>query len=115
MFVRGSNLGTTSASYYAAAVTRGVNVTLVRVVNGVETTLASMKSDTYLSNQWVRVRLIAEGSRLRVQVYRIDTRQWLNTDGEWSDSPDFALEKQDTAITAAGIRRRASISRNAAL
>ncbi len=69
-----------------------------------------MKSDSYLSNQWVRVRLTAEGSRLRVQVYRIDTRQWLNTDGEWSDSPDFALEKQDTAITGAG---KAGIARAA--
>jgi hypothetical protein len=111
VFVRGSNLDTASASYYAANITRGVNVSLVRVVNGVETVLGSMQSDNYLSGQWIRSRLIAEGDRLRVQVFRTDTRQWLTPEGAWSDSPDFALERRDAAIAAAG---RAGIARAAA-
>lgn len=102
VFVRGSNLDTATPTYYAASVVRGVSVQLVRVVNGVETTLGAMNSTAYVSGQWVRLRIIAEGDRLRVSVLRTDTTQWLGADGTWSDTPDFALEVRDPAITAAG-------------
>ena len=86
---------------------------LVRVVNGVETKLGSLQSSQYLSGQWVRVGVTAEGQQLRVVVYRTDTQQWLSPDGTWSDSPDIALEAVDGAITTAGqvgIARAAAFS-----
>ena len=102
VFVRGSNLNTATPSYYAVSITRGLSVSLVRVVNGVETTLGTAKSDQYVSSQWVRVRVIAEGNRLRVSVSRPGAGQWLTPDGAWSDTPDFVLEATDSAIMAAG-------------
>ncbi|MCE9565914.1 MAG: hypothetical protein K8U57_28150 [Planctomycetes bacterium] len=102
VFVRGANVNTTTPTYYAASITRGINVSLVRVVNGVETVIGSIKSVDYISSKWLRVRLVAEGSRLRVMVSRTDTDQWLTPAGTWSDTPDFALEVQDSTITAAG-------------
>ncbi|MBY0459798.1 MAG: hypothetical protein K2V38_20960, partial [Gemmataceae bacterium] len=112
VFARGSNLSGATPSYYAATVTRGLDLRLVKVVNGVETQLGAVRSTSYLSGQWVRVRLIAEADRLRAQVYRVDTRQWLTPDGAWSDSPDFALDKRDAGITAAG---KAGVGRKAAV
>jgi hypothetical protein len=102
VFARGANLNTATPTYYAASITRGLTVKLVRVVNGVETGLGSVTSDEYVSAEWVRLRLTAEGNRLRVTVYRPSTGQWLTPDGTWSDSPDFALELNDTAISAGG-------------
>jgi hypothetical protein len=102
VFVRGSNLDGTTPTYYAATITRGFTVKLVRVVNGVETSLGSITSDEYVSSQWVRVRVIAEGNRIRVSVSRPSTGQWLTPDGSWSDSPDFAVEATDAAITGGG-------------
>jgi hypothetical protein len=102
VFTRGSNLNTATPSYYAVNVVRGMQANLVKVVNGVETVIGSVRSADYYSGQWTRVRLIAEGDRLRVQIYRTDTRQWMSPDGRWSDSPDFALELRDTSITGGG-------------
>ena len=115
LFVRGANLNGPAPTYYAASVTRGVGVQLLRVVNGVETPIGSVRSQGYSSGQWVRVRLTAQGDRLRVVVYRTDTAQWLTPDGAWSDSPDVALEVRDGAIRAggmAGVGRGARFSGN---
>jgi hypothetical protein len=102
VFVRGSNLSGATPTYYMASITRGLEVQLIRVVNGVETVLGSLRSLSYLSGQWVRVRLSAEGDLLRVSVFRPDTQQWLAPDGVWVESPDFAVEKRDTAIAGEG-------------
>ena len=112
VFIRGTNLDGTTPTYYAVSITRGLTVSAVRVVDGVETNLGSLQSRQYLSSQWVRVQLIAEGSRLRVVVFRTDTQQWLTPAGHWSDSPDFALEKFDSQIAGAG---QAGIARGAAV
>lgn len=113
LFVRGADLQGSAPSYYAVTLTRGLQATLVKVVNGTETALGTVRSTSYLSGQWVRVRLLAEGDRLRVQLYRTDTRQWLSPDGSWSGNPDFALEVRDSSITAggkAGVGRKAATS-----
>lgn len=113
VFARGSNLQGTTPTYYAVSLTRGLNAQLVKVVNGTETVLGSIKSSAYLSGQWVRARLIAAGDQLQVQLYRTDTRQWLTPDGSWSDSPDFAITVRDASITAggkAGVARKATVS-----
>lgn len=108
VFVRGTNLDTAAPTYYGVSVTRGLEAKVVKVVNGVETTLGSVKSATWFTTQWLRVRVTAEGDRLRVQLYRADTRQWLTSAGAWSSTPDFALELRDGSITAAG---RAGVAR----
>jgi hypothetical protein len=102
VFARGSNLDTATPTYYAVTLTRGINAQLVRVANGVTTTLGSVKSTAYLSGVWVRARLIATGDHLQVILYRPDTKQWLSADGTWSGSPDFALDLHDGAITGGG-------------
>lgn len=102
VLVRGANLDTTTPTYYAARVTRGVEVSLVRVVNGAETTLATLKSSSYLSGVWVRLRIVADGELLRVSAVRADTGQWLTPSGAWSNVPDVALEARDAAVTGGG-------------
>lgn len=110
VFARGSALDTAVPTYYAVTVTRGLEAKLVRVVNGVETTLGTVKSAGYFSSQWVRVRLVATGDRLQAVLYRTDTRQWLAADGTWSDGPDIALDVRDGTITGAG---KAGVGRGA--
>lgn len=112
VFARGSNLEGNTPTYYAINLSRGLSAQLVKVVNGVETVLGSIKSSAYVSSVWVRARLVVEGDNLRVQLYRTDTRQWLTPDGSWSDSPDFVLTLRDASITAAG---KAGVGRKAAV
>jgi hypothetical protein len=102
LFVRGSNLNTAAPTYYAVTLTRGLEAQLIKVVNGVGTSLGSIKSSAYFSSQWLRATLVAEGDRLRVLLYRGDTQQWLGSNGVWSGSPDFAIDKQDSSITGGG-------------
>jgi hypothetical protein len=110
VFVRGTNLDGTAPTYYAAAVTRGATVQVVRVVNGAETVLGSVTSDQYVSNRWVRVRVTADGDRVRAAVSRTDTGQWLTPDGTWSDVPDVAIDVRDGTVRGAG---RAGVARPA--
>lgn len=111
VLIRGANLDSATPTYYAANLTRGLNVSLVRVVNGVESTLGSLSSSSYLSGKWIRLRLTAVGDQLRVVVFRTDTQQWLTATGTWSDTPEIALEKQDGLIAGAGM---VGVSRGAA-
>ena len=113
VFVRGTNLQGNTPTYYAVTITRGLQASLVKVVNGVETTIGTINSSAYVSSVWVRARLIAVGDHLQVQLYRTDTQQWLTPDGSWSDSPDFAIDTHDSSITSggnAGVGRKAAAS-----
>lgn len=103
VLVRGANLDTASPTYYALTAVRGTQVKLVRVVGGVETTLATVRSTEYTSSVWLRLTLTAVGDRLRAVVSRTDTGEWLSPDGEWQDAPQPALEVTDTAIRGAGL------------
>jgi len=102
IFIRGTNLATASPTYYALSLTRGLELSLSRVVNGQATTLDSVTSTTWLSGSWVRVSLAAKGDKLTVQVMRTDTGEYLDTQGAWHVAPVNAVERTDTAITAAG-------------
>lgn len=113
VFARGSNLQSATPTFYALQLTRGLEAKLVKVVNGTETVLGTVKSAAYFSGQWVRVRLTVEGDRLRAQVFRTDAQKWLSVDGSWSDGPDYALDVRDASVTAAGkagVGRRAGAS-----
>src|SRR5262245_48900768 len=91
VFARGQNVATATASYYAVSVTRGLEVKLVRSVNGTVSTLATLRSRDWLSGIWVQASLVLKGQELRVQVYRSDTGQYMKADGSWGLAPAFAL------------------------
>lgn len=102
VFVRGNNLGTATPSYYAVAVTRGLQLQLLRVANGATTVLGTLNSATWIDQQWVRITLDASGTSLRVQVRRLDTNQFLNSSGQWQSTATWALTRTDNAITVGG-------------
>jgi hypothetical protein len=102
LIARGQNLASAKPTYYAASVTRGLSVQLVKVVNGAETVLGTVTSRAWVSSQWVQVSLVVKGNELRAQVFRTDTGQYLNADGTWALAPAWALVRTDTAVTAAG-------------
>src|SRR5262249_53560818 len=102
VFARGSGLNTTAPSYYAASLTRGMQVQLVRVVNGVSTTLGGVTSANWFNAQWVSATLYVNGSNVRAQVRRLDTAQFLNASGQWQADPTWALNLTDTGLTGGG-------------
>src|SRR5262249_2650169 len=72
-------------------------------VNGQTTTLASLTSGDYLSNAWVRVSLTAQGGQLRAVVFRPDTQQYLNANGQWQAAPPPALTATDRDLAHGGV------------
>jgi hypothetical protein len=102
LIARGNALGSATPTYYAAALTRGLDVELWRVVNGTRTSLGRVRSADYLSGQWVRVSLEASGQTLRVGVSRLDTGLYLNSSGHWQARPTWALVRDDGAISSGG-------------
>ncbi len=102
VLARGRNLNTATPTYYAASVTRGLELQLVRLSNGRATTLGRVQSDNYVSNQWVRVTLDTSGTDLAALVYRLDTGMYLNGSGEWQATPVWALTVKDSAVTGSG-------------
>jgi hypothetical protein len=113
VFLRGSGLNTSFPDYYAVSVTRGVQIQLLRVVNGQVALLGQMHSLDYVSGRWVKVSLSAEGSTLRVQVTMQDTGKYLSSTGQWQSTPTWALTRNDTAISGigqVGLARAAGIS-----
>lgn len=99
---RGSNLNGASPTFYSLSIVRGVNVKLLRVVNGTVTELGAVKSNTYVSGQWVQAKLTILGDQIHATVYRTDTGQYLDANGNWSDAPAKALSRTDAAIQGAG-------------
>ena len=79
VFLRGTGLNTSAPSFYAVAVTRGLQVQLLRVVNGNATVLGQVQSADYVSGQWVCISLSSEGSTLGVQVILVDTGKYLTS------------------------------------
>jgi Bacterial Ig domain len=113
VIARGTNLDTGRPTYYAATVARGLEVKLLRVVDGSATELAALKSSVYLSGLWLDLALTTHGDRLQVRVRRRDTGLWLNRSGNWQEAPAAALDVHDRSIRAAGrvgVGRMASYS-----
>ncbi|MFL5340745.1 MAG: hypothetical protein ACJ8F7_11390 [Gemmataceae bacterium] len=111
VIARGQNLDTDTPTYYAVAVSRGLQVQLLRVVDGQATVLQTLDSGDWMSGQWVRVSLTTVGNSLSVQLFRGDTAQYLNANGKWQANPADAITMQDGAIAAggfAGVGRPAS-------
>ena len=102
ILVRGSGLGTTTPTYYAATITRGAEVKLVKVVRGATTVLGSARSPDWVSNRWVTVTVRAEGNAISAFLYRGDTNQYLGRDGKWTSNPTAAVTATDTAVPGSG-------------
>jgi hypothetical protein len=103
VLVRGSNLNTAVPTFYAVAVTRGLQVQLLRVVQGRFTVLGHLQSADYVTGEWITVSLTREGSFLGVQVRLLDTGKYLTSNGHWQMEPTWALSRTDTAITDNGL------------
>ncbi len=102
LFARGSRVNTATPSFYAVEVRRGLAVDLVKVIDGRRTVIATLRSDEYLSGQWIQASLVLTGDRLRVQIYRSDTGQYLKGDGTWGLSPAWAMTARDASIRSGG-------------
>ncbi len=102
VFARGQNLDAAKPTFLAVTITRGLQANVVRVADGAVTVLASVKSGSYFSQQWARVRLVTEGDQVRVMISRADTGQWLTAGGAWTDLPEFAMSATDGVVKAAG-------------
>src|SRR5205823_5962592 len=102
LFARGTNVNTAAPTFYALSVARGLEVKLLRIVDGVVTELGSRRSSSYLSNLWVKVTLSVTDDRVRALVYREDTGQYLNSAGQWQDRLARALDVSDATVTGGG-------------
>ncbi|MFL5244738.1 MAG: hypothetical protein ACJ8FY_21760 [Gemmataceae bacterium] len=102
ILLRGSNLDTTTPDYYAVAIARGLEVQLIRVVQGKITVLASLKSKGYFSGKWVRATVQADGKKILARFCRLDDGTYLNSAGAWQADATWALAAEDEAIPTAG-------------
>ncbi len=102
VFSRGQNLGGSAATFYSVSMTRGVKLDLIKSVAGVVTTLGTLTSGPYISNQWVKVTLRVTGSQIRAELVSPTTGQYLNSAGQWQTAAAAAITVTDTSITAAG-------------
>jgi hypothetical protein len=113
VFVRGNGLDTPNPSYYAVSIRRGIEVELLRVIDGNAAWLAQVQSTEWVSGQWIHVGLSVSGSMLRVQIFRLDKALYLNSAGQWQTQPTWAISRSDVAITGAGevgVARPASVT-----
>jgi hypothetical protein len=78
-------------------------VQLVRVVNGVGTTLGSAQPAAALAPQWLRVTLQPAGNAWTVQLQRTDTGQYLTPAGQWQAAALPAVTAVDNVVTGAGV------------
>jgi hypothetical protein len=99
---RGTNLDTTTPSYYAASLSQGLDLKLLAVNNGSVTTLGEIQSANWVANQWVYVTLYTNGDNVRAQVQNNSTGQYLNSSGQWQTSATWALNLTDTTISSGG-------------
>jgi carbon storage regulator CsrA len=98
-----TQLGSTAPTYYAASITRGLQLQLVGVVRGVSTILGQVSSPDYVSGKWACVTLYVSGTNLRAQVEHLDRFQYLNAAGQWPTDPAWALNLTDASIAGSGL------------
>jgi hypothetical protein len=102
VIARGTSLNSWTPTYYAISISRGLSAQLIRVVNGVSTTLGSVASASWFQGKWAQLTLSVNGSHIQGQIYRSDTGQYLNASGQWQSAQTWAFDRTDTAITGAG-------------
>lgn len=103
VIARGQNFSGTSPTYYAASLTRGVSVQLIRVINGTATVLGTVQSTNYVSYQWLKLTLRPVGNQIGVELFNPVTGQYLSSAGQWQTQPAVAVSATDGAITGIGL------------
>src|SRR5262249_16507345 len=78
LFARGRDVNGDAPSYYAVTLVRGLELQVVRVVEGQAEVLATLWSLDWVSNAWVQVGLHVEGQQIRVRVRNGQTGEFLN-------------------------------------
>src|SRR5262249_41172189 len=101
-FVRGQNLAGDTPSYYAVSITRGMQVQLIKVVDGVAVVLASVQTPGYFSQNWAQVMITPKGNQFAVEIYRPDTKQYLNANGLWQADAVDLFQITDASIAGPG-------------
>jgi hypothetical protein len=102
LVARASGLNTSTPTYYGVQVLSGLQATLYRMQNGSITPLGWVGTVQPFNPAWVRVTFNLRGSTLRVQFFRLDTSQYLDSYGHWQSSPVGAIFASDGAITSGG-------------
>jgi hypothetical protein len=108
IIARGQNLNSsTDASYYALQIVGGMTVSLVKVSGPTETTLTggSVTTADSFNNIWVRATLDinnANDQNIRAQVQRLDTNQWLDSNGNWQNYASWCVAASDSSINGPG-------------
>jgi hypothetical protein len=102
ILARGSNLNTTTPTYYAVSVTQGLDLKLLKVTGGTAMTLGEIKSANWIANQWINVTLLVNGDNVRAQVQNTKTGQYLNSSGQWQSGQTWALNLTDSSISGGG-------------
>ncbi len=98
---RGNNLNTTTPSYYAVSIARGLDLKLLKVTNGNVTTLGEVKSGNWFADLWVNVTLSTFGNNVSAKVQN-NKGQYLNSSGQWQSDQTWALNATDTTISSGG-------------
>lgn len=102
VIVRGQNLDTDAPTYYGVSAIRGTELELVRVENGVRTTLGTVTSARWFSGEWVRLTIDATGDSVAARLFRSDTGEYLDASGQWVVGETDAIRVRDTAIGGDG-------------
>ena len=102
VFARGQQVDTDQASYYSLTLRRGLEAEIWRVTEGESESLGTVRSNNWVSSEWIQATLIATGPELRVQLYRPATDEYLRADGDWSTKMVDALQVTDTGLSQGG-------------
>lgn len=102
LIVRGRNLDTRIPTYYGLRIVRGVELELVRVVEGRVTPIALQKSQKYLDSGWFDVSFNVQGDTLSASVVRRDTGEYLGSSGAWQRGSASILSVRNSAISGDG-------------
>jgi hypothetical protein len=104
LIARGSNLNTSTPSYYALSAYRSgyLRFELDKVVNGTETALAILPGPYVSSGTWLQMTLVLNGTHLQGQLYNPNTHLYLNSSGTFQAAQTYAIDLMDGSITAMG-------------
>jgi hypothetical protein len=102
LLFRGQELNSSRPTFYAVSISRVGIVSLIEVVQGRATVLASVRARDWPQTNWLKVRIEPQGEILRVVVQRMDTDEFLATSGKWEATPRFAIQAIDSSIRGDG-------------
>jgi len=104
VIVRGQNLNAATPSYIAGVVRAGGTIELLEVANGVSRSLGIVRPAVAVSNAaWLRVSVQPVGDWAGVEVQRLDTNAFLNSNGQWQSLEAEALRVRVTVKPTQGL------------